>query len=119
MVLEKGSAIAGVIIKTQAANAQITTNMLARTRLRYYAAAAGYIISCRILPLSAKLAKANAVTAGALGKKRILKNNIGSAISIAKIAATTLQSRSAGSGGGGGGAAGDEGSRRKRPLTLI
>lgn len=103
LVLEKGSAIAGVIIKTQAANAQITTNML-QEQGAYYAAAAGYTLM-QNLP-AAKLAKANAVTAGALGKKRILKNNIGSAISIAKIAATTLQSRG---GAGGGGAAGDEG----------
>ena len=37
------------------------------------------------------------------GKARVLKNNIGAGISIAQIAATTLQSRSTGGGGGGGG----------------
>ena len=43
-------------------------------------------------PLSAAF-KGMAVKAGVLGKTRILKNNIGAGISIAKIAATTLQSR--------------------------
>lgn len=101
LVLEKGSAIAGVIIKTQAANAQITANML-QEQAGYNAAAAAAALN----PVASAAFKSLAIAAGIQGKRRILKNNIGSAISIAKIAATTLQSRG---GAGGGGAAGDEG----------
>ena len=105
LILQKGSAIANVIVDTQAANAKITANMLAEQAAFNASAAATSLVAP---PLSAGF-KAMAVKAGVLGKKRILKNNIGAGISIAKIAATTLQSRSAGSGGGGGGAAGGGG----------
>ena len=71
----------------------------------YQAAAAGFTAMGNTA--AAATALKSSVAAGVLGKKRILKNNIGAGISIAKIAATTLQSRGGASGGGGGG--GEEG----------
>ena len=99
LILEKGSAIANVIVNTQSANAKITANMLAEQAAFNASAAATSLVAP---PLSAAF-KGMAVKAGVLGKTRILKNNIGAGISIAKIAATTLQSRGAGGGGAGGG----------------
>lgn len=116
LILQKGSAIANVIVDTQAANAKITANMLAEQGAFKAAAAA---TSLAMPALSAGFTKM-AVTAGVLGKKRILKNNIGAGISIAKIAATTLQSRSAGGGGaGGGGEAGGGAPSREFDFNLV
>jgi hypothetical protein len=106
LVLEKGSAIANVVISTQAANAKITANML-EEQAGYRASAGLY----SAVPVVAAGFEAQAVMAGVMGKKRILKNNIGAGISIAKIAATTLQSRGGASGGGGGGGEGGGGGR--------
>jgi hypothetical protein len=75
---------------------------------------AGYRASAGLysaVPVVAAGFEAQAVMAGVMGKKRILKNNIGAGISIAKIAATTLQSRGGASGGGGGGGEGGGGGR--------
>jgi len=107
LVLEKGAAIAGVIIRTQRANAEISSNMLAEQAAFNASAAATSLVA----PAVSAGFKAAAVTAGVMGKKRILKNNIGAGISIAKIAATTLQSRGGASGGGGGGGEGGGGGR--------
>ena len=99
LVLEKGAAIAGVVISTQAANAKIVAaTSTESSALRAQAALAG--------PAGAGL-YAKAVLADAAGAKRIAKNNIGSGISIAKILATTLSSggASSGSSSGGGGSA--------------
>ena len=115
LILQKGSAIANVIVDTQAANAKITANMLAEQAAFNASAAATSLVAP---PLSAGF-KAMAVKAGVLGKTRILKNNIGAGISIAKIAATTLQSRSAGGGGGGGGAAGGGAPSREFDFNLV
>ena len=116
LVLQKGSAIANVIVDTQAANAKITANMLAEQAAFNASAAATSLVAP---PLSAAF-KAMAVKAGVLGKGRILKNNIGAGISIAKIAATTLQSRSAGGGGaGGGGEAGGGAPSREFDFNLV
>jgi hypothetical protein len=99
LVLEKGAAIAGVVISTQSANAKIlAATSTESSALRAQAALAG--------PAGAPL-YAKAIAAEAAGAKRITKNNIGSGISIAKILATTLSSGGASSGGasGSGGAA--------------
>ncbi len=115
LILQKGSAIANVIVDTQAANAKITANMLAEQGAYDSAAAATSLVAP---PLSAGF-KAMGVKAGVLGKTRILKNNIGAGISIAKIAATTLQSRSSGGGGGGGGATGGGAPSREFDFNLV
>lgn len=116
LILQKGSAIANVIVDTQAANAKITANMLAEQAAFNASAAATSLVAP---PLSAAF-KAMSVKAGVLGKGRILKNNIGAGISIAKIAATTLQSRSAGGGGaGGGGEAGGGAPSREFDFNLV
>jgi hypothetical protein len=115
LVLQKGSAIANVIVDTQAANAKITANMLAEQAAFNASAAATSLVAP---PLSAGF-KAMAVKAGVLGKTRILKNNIGAGLSIAKIAATTLQSRSAGGSTGGGGAAGGGAPSREFDFNLV
>lgn len=116
LILEKGSAIANVIVNTQSANAKITANMLAEQAAFNASAAATSLVAP---PLSAAF-KGMAVKAGVLGKTRILKNNIGAGISIAKIAATTLQSRGAGGGGaGGGGDAGGGAPSREFDFNLV
>ena len=114
LVLEKGAAIAGVIITTQSANAQITANML-KEQGAFKAAAASTSL---VMPAASAAFTKMAVTAGVLGKKRILKNNIGAGISIAKIAATTLQSRG-GAGGGGGEGGGEGGGGRTFDFNLV
>jgi len=116
LILEKGSAIANVIVNTQSANAKITANMLAEQAAFNASAAATSLVAP---PLSAAF-KGMAVKAGVLGKTRILKNNIGAGISIAKIAATTLQSRGAGGGGAaGGGDAGGGAPSREFDFNLV
>ena len=115
LVLQKGSAIANVIVDTQAANAKITANMLAEQGAYNAAAATTSLVAP---PLSAGF-KAMSVKAGVLGKTRILKNNIGAGLSIAKIAATTLQSRSAGGSGGGGAAGGGGAPSREFDFNLV
>ena len=90
LVLEKGSAIADIIIKTQAANATVAATTAANAS------------AVALVPgLPAVLA--------AQGKARILKNNIGAGISIAKIAATSLTSGGSPSSSGGGGDGGGGG----------
>jgi hypothetical protein len=117
LVLEKGAAISGIIVKTQAANAAIGTSMLTEQGA-YQAAAAGFTAMGNYAASATALKKS--VVAGVLGKKRILKNNIGAGISIAKIAATTLQSRGAGGGGaGGGGDAGGGAPSREFDFNLV
>lgn len=115
LILQKGSAIANVIIDTQAANAKITANMLSEQAAYNASAAATSLVAP---PLSAGF-KAMSVKAGVLAKTRILKNKIGAGISIAKIAATTLQSRSAGGSSGGGGAAGGGAPSREFDFNLV
>jgi hypothetical protein len=116
LVLEKGSAIANVIVSTQAANAKIGANMLAEQSAFKASAAATSLVMPKLAATFTKMA----ISAGVLGKKRILKNNIGAGISIAKIAATTLQSRGAGGGGaGGGGEAGGGAPSREFDFNLV
>jgi hypothetical protein len=85
LVLEKGAAIADIIIRTQASNAQI--------RAGYAATAA---IRSAIDPTA--LARFSA-----LAELQVQRNNIGAGLSIANILATTLTSGKNKSGGGTGG----------------
>jgi hypothetical protein len=111
LVLEKGAAIAGIVISTQAANAKIIAGTSTEvSALRAQAALAG--------PAGIGL-YAKAVIAEAAGKKRILKNNIGSGISIAKILATTLSSGGSSSGGTGGGGGGSASQDRTFDFNLV
>lgn len=105
LILEKGAAIADIVIRTQASNAQV--------------AAAGTAEAAQWSNMAALTAPvggsapflAMAVNAQVQSKKRILKNNIGSGIAIANIAATTLTSKGGGGSGGGGGASSGGGGR--------
>ena len=104
LVLEKGAAIAGIIVQTQAANAQIFADG-ASAAGAYGKAAASSAASVGggiqgIAAAAPYIALQN--KEGIDAKKRVLKNNIGAGISIAKIAATTLTSGGSPSGGGGG-----------------
>jgi hypothetical protein len=90
LILEKGAAIADVVIRTQASNAQI--------RAGYAATAA---IRSAVDPTA--LARFSA-----LAESQIARNNISAGISIANILATTLTSFKNPSGGAGVGGAGVE-----------
>jgi len=85
LVLEKGAAIADIVIRTQASNAQI--------RAGYAATAA---IRSAIDPTALK-------RFSALAELQIQRNNIGAGLSIANILATTLTSFKNPSGGAGAG----------------
>lgn len=113
LVLEKGAAIADIIVKTQSANAKVT--LAATEEASGYSATAG-LYSANPAAAAGYIAMAKAATIR--GKTRVLKNNIGSGISIAKIAATTLQSKSAGGGASGGGG-GESGGGRTFDFNLV
>ena len=113
MILEKGAAIADVVINTQAANAKITSNML--TEQAGYEASAGLYSAA---PPVAAAYMAKSVVAGAKGATRIAKNNIGAGISIAAIAATAFGQKSTGPKGPGGGAAGGGGAAPSREFDF-
>ena len=112
LILEKGAAIADIVIRTQAANAQVEvagnaeaaqwSNMAALTAP--VGGSAGFM--------------AMAVNAEAQSKRRILKNNIGAGLAIANIAATTLTSRG-GTGGSGGGGTSSGGGGRNFDFNLV
>tara|TARA_R110002050_G_scaffold2634_2_gene14950 strand:+ start:6783 stop:8645 length:1863 start_codon:yes stop_codon:yes gene_type:complete len=104
LVLEKGAAIAKVVIDTQKANAAILVASGVESAGYKAAAAANALVN----PAGAAVFSGLAVKASVAGKAKVLKNNIMSGISIATIASTGLQSRGgggAGSSGGGGGSA--------------
>jgi len=119
LVLEKGSAIAGIIIKTQSANRQLMNTATAEsaelTAKGTASIATGTMLSvvdpirgsAMITAGNAGLASAGAIMTGAEAVKT--KNNIGAGLSIAQILSTTLQSRSSGGGGGGSSSAGASG----------
>jgi hypothetical protein len=96
LALEKGSAIADIIVKTQASNAKVGLGYAA-------AQAQSYAQLGPIGGLGPALAMASAGTA------TLIKNNVTAGVSIAKIAATTLTSKSLGGGSGGGGGGGGGG----------
>lgn len=121
LILEKGAAIASVVIQTQSANASImaATNESAQqaTGTGLAAIAKGAVMSASLNPQGAVLAaagKASIASAAGIqstGAARVTKNNIGAGIAIAGIAATTLTSRGGTGGSGGGGASGGGGGR--------
>jgi len=107
LVLEKGAAIAGVVVEAQAANQKILS--ASQTEVGFYNASAA--ATALLSPERSATFKLAAGAAQAGAAKRIAKNNIGAGIAIANILATTLTSRTAPSGGGsaGGGAGGGGG----------
>ncbi len=119
LVLEKGSAIANVIVNTQAANASIlaATNASAAeaTASGTAAVAKGTVMLAGGNPQGAGLIAAGKASFGsaagiqATGATRITKNKIGAAISIAQIAASAIGQGSLGGPSGGGGAKGGGG----------
>ena len=112
VILEQGAAIAGIVIRTQAANAKIKAEAGEQASVTQGAGAAA-LAKAALLSASGNFAQgavyaaagkgALATSAGILtnAKARVLKNNIGSGISIAKILATNLGSGSSNGGGGG------------------
>lgn len=107
LVLEKGAAIADIIIKTTAANQSITANTEEEV--------SGWMSKAAAAPLGTGAGfLAMATAAQAMGAKRITKNKIGAGISIAKIAATTLSSR-----GGAGGSTPQQGGGRTFDFNLV
>ena len=96
LVIQKGAAIAGVVIEAQKANAEILSASATEVGFYKASAAATALASPQISAGFAKLAIAAEVGAA----KRITKNNVGAGIAIANILATTLTSRTAPSGGG-------------------
>jgi hypothetical protein len=108
LVLEKGSAIAGIVIQTQAANAKILAS--STTAASAYGQAAASSAAMVGGGPQGFLAAAPYIKAGiaesTASKGRILKNNIGAGISIAAIAATSLTGGGSPSGGGGSGDSG-------------
>jgi hypothetical protein len=115
LALEKGSAIADIIIKTQSANASVIANS-SKASAGYEAASAQQ--ASLFNPVGSAFYKAQAIQALASGKTRVTKNNIGAGISIAKIASTTLQSRSLG-GSGASSAGGSGGGGRTFDFNLV
>lgn len=87
LIIEKGAAIADVVINTQASNQGIR---------------AGYALKAAFAP------PGFGAIFTAQGEAQIARNNIGATLSIANILATTLSSFRKPSGGGGGGGAGVE-----------
>ena len=106
LVVQKGAAVAGVVIEAQQANAKILS--ASATEVGFYKVAAA---ATALNPFASELYAGKAIAAEAGAAKRIAKNNIGAGIAIANILATTLTSRTAPSGGGraGGGAGGGGG----------
>ena len=97
LVLEKGAAIAGILVENAKSNAQVVLSAQAEKAGWMAKAAAS------LNPASTAAFMALSVKAGVDEKKRLLKNNITAGVSIASILATTLQSRSVSSSGGAGG----------------
>ncbi len=107
LVLQKGAAIAGVVVEAQAANQKILS--ASQTEVGFYKASAA--ATALLSPAKSAAFQVAADVAQAGAAKRIAKNNIGAGIAIANILATTLTSRTAPSGGGraGGGEGGGGG----------
>ena len=109
LILEKGSAVAGIVINTISANNEIKANMAAIGSSYAAATAQAFAISPFAGAAAAAGFKAASITEQAAGAARITKNTIGAGISIAGILATTLKgsggsaSSAGGSSGGGSG----------------
>ena len=119
LVLEKGAAIAKVVISTTAANREILATSgkeagkLALTGKANLALGAGLAITNPIQGAALmKAGSAQVATAGATKAEaatRVAKNKAGAAISIASILATTLQSKGGGGSSSSGGGSGSGG----------
>jgi len=129
VVLEQGAAIASIVIRTQAANAKIKAEAAEQasvTSARGIASVAqGSMMSAAGNPMgtlligAGKTAIASSKGILASAATRVLKNNIGSGISIAKILATNLGSGSVGGGGGGDTGSGGESGGRTFDFNLV
>ena len=121
LAMQKGAAIANIVIKTSAANAEISSDS-AKSAAKAMSAGKASILgglalmgnpATAIIGAAMQTAGTAAMTGAAAIKAgaatSIAKNNVGAGISIAKIAATTLTSALSPSGGGGGGGSGDSG----------
>tara|TARA_R100000329_G_scaffold104015_1_gene85387 strand:- start:4456 stop:6246 length:1791 start_codon:yes stop_codon:yes gene_type:complete len=113
LIIEKGAAVAGVVIETQKANAQILS--ASATEVGFYKAAAAVNA---LNPGALAFYEGKAAQAQAGAAKRVTKNNVGAAIAIANILATTLTSRSL-SGGGGRAGGGEGGGGRAFDFNLV
>tara|TARA_R110002073_G_scaffold62606_2_gene156910 strand:+ start:3210 stop:5666 length:2457 start_codon:yes stop_codon:yes gene_type:complete len=102
LALEKGAAIAGIIVKASASNAKAAANLT------------DYATSTAAANAHLPMGWGQAITAGLVAKETastavgVAKTNIGAGISIAKIASTLITAKGGspaggGSGGGGGG----------------
>jgi len=112
LVVQKGAAIAGVVIEAQKANAEILS--ASATEVGFYKAAAAVNA---LNPAALAFYEGKALEAQAGAAKRISRNNIGAGIAIANILATTLTSRTAPSGVGRAG--GGEGGGRTFDFNLV
>lgn len=112
LIVQKGAAIAGVVIETQSANQKILAASV--EEVGFYKAAAA---ATALIPAASEYYTGKALDAKAGAAKRISTNNIGAGIAIANILATTLTSRTAPSGGGRAG--GGEGGGRTFDFNLV
>ena len=127
LAMQKGAAIANIVIKTSAANAEISSNSAKASAKAMSAGKASILGGLALMGNpgtaiigaamqtagTAAMTGAAAIKAGAATS--IAKNNVGAGISIAKIAATTLTSALSPSGGGGSGGSGGGGSSTFTP----
>ena len=88
LLLEKGSAIAGVVMKSIAAIAETKFNTTREVGQYSANAAATSLIN----PVASAVFGKMAIASAALGAKRIASTKVGAALSIASIGATTLSS---------------------------
>ena len=95
LLLEKGSAIAGVVMKSIAAIAETKFNTTREVGQYSANAAATSLIN----PVASAVFGKMAIASAALGAKRIASTKVGAALSIASIGATTLSSLKGGGGG--------------------
>ena len=115
LVVQKGAAIAGVVIQAQKANAEILS--LSAGEIGFYrAAGASRTILGGVKAAAPFLSLAKSAEASAA--KRITANNVGAGIAIANILATTLTSRTAPSAGGRAGG-GEGGGGRTFDFNLV
>ena len=121
LLIEKGAAIASILIKTRAANQELMATAgkssgeaIAQGKASMAAGAVNLAAGNPQGALQIKAGAKSVASGGAIlasAKSRTLKNNIGAGISIAQILATTLESRSSGSGSGSGGSSSGGGGR--------
>ena len=113
LVLQKGAAIAGVVIENTAANQAImSAGREEAAEYKKKAAAAPPGLGQAVFGAAAKAALIGA-------QKKVTKNNIGAGIAIANILATTLASKTMSGGGGRAGGAEGTGGGRTFDFNLV